>query len=219
MTRLEIRTLIRKNLGETTAAFWTDIELNTWIDDGCDDLAFRAKCLRTTTLATPVLNTAEYTLSSIVPALLSILEVYYYQDATTWEKLKPTNRTDLDLEHPGWRSAAAGTPIEYYWDKEEDLFGLYVKPNATNAVANYIKIYHTEKHTDITGDAIAIDIPEPIQNAIVDFVVARGFDTRGWGDRANDIWQKYYQKIHDYQVERHREKEDEDIIMKSEYYS
>jgi hypothetical protein len=217
VNRLEIRTLIRKNLGETTAAFWTDTELNTWIDDACDDLAFRAKCIRTNTLVTPVVDTAEYTLSSLIPKLLSVLEVYYYQNATNWGKLKPTNRTDLDVEHPGWRSASSGTPTEYYWDREEDLFGLYVKPNSTNAVANYVKIYHTESHTDISSDSVVIDIPNNLQNAIIDFVVARGLDTRGWGDRANDMWQKYFSKIHDYQVERHREKEDEDIVMKSEY--
>jgi len=58
-------------------------------------------------------------------------------------------------------------------------------------------------------------VPEYVQPAIVDYVVANGYEQRGFGDKANDAWQKYYSKIHDYQVERNREKEDEDIVMKN----
>ena len=47
MTRQEIRDMSRKKLGETTSAFWTDAELDTYINLGCKDVAWRAKCLRT----------------------------------------------------------------------------------------------------------------------------------------------------------------------------
>ena len=215
MNRLGIRTLIRKKLGESTAAFWTDVELNTWIDDGCDDLAFRAKCIKTNGKMTTVTSTMEYALSTYYPNLLSITEVYYYLDGSTWDKLEPTNRTELDEEEPGWKSAASGTPDRYYWDKEADVLGFYVKPNATNAGTNYAEVYYNKKHIDITDDTSTIDIPEPLHNAIIDYVVAIGLDTRGWGDRANDAWQKYFSKIRDYQIERSREREDDDLIMKN----
>jgi hypothetical protein len=46
-------------------------------------------------------------------------------------------------------------------------------------------------------------------------VAALGFEQRGYGDKANDAWQKYFSKIKDYEIERHREKEDDDIIMRN----
>jgi YHS domain-containing protein len=217
MTRVEIRNLARKGLGETTAAFWTDLELNGWVDDACDDLAFRAKCIKANGKMTTVSGTAEYTLLTAYPTLLAVLETYYYINGTTWDKLDPTSRDKLNSEESGWKSVAAGIPDKYYWSKEENLIGFYPKPNATNAGTNYVEVYYARTHTDITDDAADPDIPLALHPAIADFVIARGNETRGWGDKANDRWQKYFTKIHDYQVERDREREDDDIIMKSIY--
>ena len=125
MTRSNLRALIRKGLGETTAAFWTDAELNTWIDNACDDIAFRSKCIRAKGKMTTTTSTADYVLSSYFPTALAVLEVYYYQNASTWQQLKPTTRDTMNVDHPGWKSASAGTPTEYYWDREEDLLGFY----------------------------------------------------------------------------------------------
>jgi hypothetical protein len=214
MTRLELRTLIRKDLGETTAAFWTDTELNTWIENACNDLAFRAKCIKDNGKMTMTEDQAEYTLSSYFSTALAVLEVYYYQDATSWEVLKPTTRDLLNREHPGWKSADSGTPTEYYWDREEDIIGFYVKPDSTNAGVDYAEVYYAKEHSAMTADTETPDIPIYLQPAIADHVVATGYSSRGWNEKANDAWQKYFSKIHDYQVERHREREDEDIIMK-----
>ena len=216
MTRLEIRDLIRKRLGETTSAFWSDTELNSWINDGCTDIAFRTKCIPRSIYFTPVLDQAEYTLSDIVPNILSINEVYYKTDNLTWNKMDSTSRTEMDILLPGWKSASNGTPYKYYYSREENIFGLYVKPNTTNAISNGCQIYYTKAHIDLTGDSDVPQLPENVQPAIPDFVVAYGNEQRGWGDKANDAWSKYFQKLHDYQVERHREREDDDIIMKPE---
>lgn len=215
MVRSTIRDLSRKLLGETTASFWTNPELNGWIDLACDDLAFRAKCIRDDDKMTTVAETAEYVLSTHFPTALAVLEVYYYLNGTTWDKLDSTSRDKLNIEEAGWKSATSGTPDRYYWSKKEDMIGFYVKPNATNAGTDYAEVYFAKKHTAITTDSATIDIPEPLHLAIVDWVVATGLDSRGWGDKANDKWQKYFSKIHDYTVESAREDEDEDITMKS----
>jgi hypothetical protein len=147
--------------------------------------------------------------------VLAITEVYYKQNGTTWQKLEATSRTQLDLENPTWKSTDSGTPQEYYFDREEDVFGLFQKPDSTNAGVNYGQIYYLKAHVDIAGDSESPQVPEYLQPAIVDYVVANGYEQRGWGDKANDAWQKYYSKIHDYQVERHREKEDDDLVMRN----
>ena len=221
MTRLEIRNLIRKRLGETTEAFWTNDELNTRIDDGCTDLAYRTKCIRTDGYLTPTADTEDYTLSVIFPNALSIDVVYFFQctssDTTnsTWQKLTPIGRTELDIKHPGWKSADTSIPQEYFYNREEDRFGLYPQADNNNTGSNYCHAYYRKEHTDMTGDTSTPDIPENLQLAICDYVVAMGYEERGWGDKANDAWQKYFAKIKDYTIERHREIEDEDIIMKN----
>ena len=47
MTRQNLRDLIRKRLGETTAAFWTDVELNQYINNAGHDIAYNTKCIKT----------------------------------------------------------------------------------------------------------------------------------------------------------------------------
>lgn len=221
MTRLELRNLTRKRLGETTAAFWSDSELNTWIDDACTDIAFRSKCIKTDAYMTPVASTAEYALSQAFTGIITLDEVYFFQStssdttSSTWQKLVSINRTDLDVDYPGWKSAAAGVPTMYYWDREDDLFGLYLKPDSNNNGTNYCRAYYRKTHTDMTSDTDTPDIPEYLQPAAADYVAALGFEQRGYGDKANDAWSKYFSKLKDYQIERHREREDDDIIMRN----
>ena len=215
MTRAQIRDLSRKRLGETTSAFWSDAELNQWINDSGHDIAFRTKCLRTNGLFTPVADQGAYTLTSHFPTLLSPLEVYYFTDALTWQKLDPTNRTDLDITHQGWQSVESGTPYQYWWDREEDTLYLFVPPSSDQVGTNYVKLYYCKDYTDLSADGTESGLPDRLHWAQVDYVVATGYETRGHGDKSNDAWGKYFKRMHDYQVERNREKEDDDLIMKN----
>ncbi len=213
MTREEIRDLCRKRLGETTSAFWSDAELNTWINNAGHDIAFRTKCLRTNGTFTSVADTASYNLTTQFPKILTINEVYYYTDGTTWQKLDPTSRTRLDAEHPGWQSVESGTPYEYWWDREENTIYLYVPPSSDQAGTDYVKLYYCYDYTDMSSDSTESGLPDRLHFAQVDYVVATGYETRGHGDKSNDAWSKYFKMLHDYQVERLREKEDDDLIM------
>ena len=327
MNRGQIRTLARKRLGETTAAFWTDSQLNLWINLACNDLAFRTKSLRTdgffsaSAVAenTTSEGTNEYTLSSLFSDLYSITEVYFHLEGERWEKLIPINYTDLDVLYPGWRDAngrtiapetgtaitvtgitqaspavvttatphgfaddqrvalsgvlgmteingtnyyvksspttttleleesptgpdldstgftaytsggtintvgdttynfdnRAGEPTHYYWNRERDLFGLWVPPDSSNETSNNVHVFYLQKHSDLNDDDETPQIPEPIHQAIIDWVVYMGFETRGWGDKANDALSKYFNKIKDYIAERDREREDEVLVMKN----
>lgn len=215
MNRGAIRDLARKRLGETTEAFWTNAELNSWINDACQDVAFRAKCLKDDALLTPSANIAEYTMSSVLPTAYSVTEVYHYGSAAMWNKLTATTRTSLDVEEPGWLAAVPGTPTKYWFDRELDTFYVYPAPSSSEVVSDGIKVYFTKKHVDISNDNDSPQLPQPIHLAVVDYVVAVGNDSRGWSDKANDAWQKYFAKINDYLTESKREKEDEDVIMKN----
>lgn len=240
MTREEIRDLSRKRLGETTAAFWSDTEINSYIDLGCKDVAYRVKCLRSNTTisvssceattAGSASDSNEVTISSSITGFFSVIEAEFMQDGTDWVKLKPTSREELNELYPGWKTSVGytyvtggtttynydsnpGVPTDYYWDREEDILGLYPPPDDDNE-GSYLRVYYTYDHTDLTVDTASPTLPDPLHLAVVDFVIGTAFETRGWGERANDAWQKYFSKINDYKVERRVEREDDEIIMK-----
>jgi hypothetical protein len=217
MTRTQIRALIRKELGETTAAFWSDTELNDWINNAGDDTAYKTKSIRTSGYVTTTASTGEYTLSTLFPTLLSVMEVYYYQNAQTWQKLGVMTRDTLSRLYSGWKSADAGCPMYYYWDPEENVLGFYVKPDATNAGSNRAQVYYAQKYTAMSNDTDTPNLPEYLHMAMVYYVVQLGYQSRGWGDKANDAGQKYLSRLQDYMVERERAKdfdEPDGIVMR-----
>jgi len=217
LTRKEIRDLTRKRLGETTAAFWTDVELNTWINDAGSEIAIATKCLKSNAYLTTVEDTAEYLLTAVASGINMISDVYLYLNGTTWEKLIPTSRNELDIFFPGWRSADSGTPDHYYWDREENLFGIYLKPNSDNSGTDYVRAYFSKDYTDVSSDDSTPALPEFLHMAMSDYTTALGYEQRGYGDKANDAWSKYHQRLQGYHTIRNTERtEDEEIIMKPE---
>lgn len=242
MNRLAIRNLCRKKLGETTEAFWSDDEIDGWINLACKDLAKRSKCLKTNgyfTTSSVSSNTvgtvaSEWTLTSIFSDIISVLSVYFHTDGENWERIPQINYDDLDSLYPNWRdsvgrvyTSTAGvvtynyecvpsSPMHYYYDSEENIFGLWPPCDSDNGTSNNVRIYYAKTHTDLGSDLESPTIPSDLQLAIIDFVCATGFGTRGWGDKEDNAWGKYFAKINDYVTERKREREDEEIIMKPE---
>jgi len=223
MTLSELRSLCRKRLGDAGGAFWTDAEIDAHINDGCRDVAFRTKSIE---------GVREWTLSTAFTDIYAVEDVYFNRDGTDWDKLTPTSREALNNDTPGWvgnvgyTSTAGGTttynyssnasvPTHYYWDREEDMLGIDTPQDDGNSGTNYLHVYYTKKHTDISGDGDSPQIPEPLHQSVVNFVTAVGFEDRGWGDRANDQWNKYFQRIKDYGIETIREREDEEIISRN----
>jgi hypothetical protein len=217
MTRQEIRDLTRKNLGETTAAFWTDVELNSYINLAGHEIAWATKCIRKNNgYITTTASASDYVLSNSISNCLSITSVRFKQDGTTWHRLTPKNPEELDEEYPGWLSAAAGTPIHYYYDIKEDNFSLWPKPNSTNAGTNYVRLWHTIDFTEITSDSkVPTDIPVVLHPAFAFWATHFGFVQRGYGDKGNDALKKYAVMLKGYLTEDRREKEDDDVVARN----
>jgi hypothetical protein len=243
MNRLQLRDLARKKLGETTGAFWTDAEINAFINDACRDASAMTKCVKgVVTISTSdctanatVAGTNETTLTAIDPAMYSVTEVYFNSD-NRWSKLTPKTIVDMDTEYPGWRDTTGrtytdpstgtvtynygstpGIPFLYYWSSELNLFGWYPATDTDNTTSDNMKLYITKRHADILSDAESPTIPEPLHLALIDFVAATGYETRGQIERANDYWNKYRQRLLTYMSERNKEQEDDGIVQMRNY--
>ncbi len=218
MIRSEIRTLCRKELGETSSGFWSDAEINGYINLACTDIADRVRCIKANDYVNIIAEQSDYVASSILTNPLGVTEVYFLMNGVTWDKLNPIDRTELDRDFSSWLSTTSGTPYAYYFDSEEDLFQLYPAPDSNNDGSNYARIYYFKDHVDmavtVEGDTSSPTLPKSLTPAIVKYVAAFGSETRGWMDKANDFWQKYYTLLNDYEVNKMKKKPDDNIVSK-----
>jgi hypothetical protein len=66
----DARTEVRDLIDEANAQFWTDAQLNTWINQGCWDIARRALCLRQTSQVPVIAEVQNY------PAPVDMYQLY-----------------------------------------------------------------------------------------------------------------------------------------------
>ena len=208
--------LIYKKLGDTTASFWQQSEITAYVNEGIQDIAYRTKSIITDTTFNAFAGQSLYVLQANLPLCLAITELYFYNIQTLkWVKLRSTTRTELDETNPGWISAPNALPNQYWYDRELNQIYLYPPPDASYISNNCVWAYYSIQSTDLSATTDTPQIPQPIHLAIVDFACAVGFETRGWMDKANDAWGKYYKRLSDYDVERGREREDDNVISKN----
>jgi len=214
MTRTILRTTIRKKLGESTAVFWADTDLNQWMEDAQLDLVWKAKCKRARSTATSVASTVRYTLSDLISSCLRIFQCKVYNSSTEdWSKVTLKTRNWLDANYPHWDSADTGTPMYYAYSTLEDELILYPAADSDHVGADYIEFYNSTNPTIMSSDGASPDLPTVLHPAVIDYVVATGLESRGYQDIANTHWQMYFSKLKSYMTERELE-EDEELVMR-----
>ncbi|MHA2067227.1 MAG: phage adaptor protein, partial [Candidatus Thorarchaeota archaeon] len=173
----------------------------------------------------------------IITGVLGMTEIngttYYVRTVVDTDNIELKDIDDNDVDSTGFTAyisggtintigpttynfdSRPGSPQYYYWDRERDLFGIWQPPDSDNGTSSNVHVYYFKEHVSLGDDAETPDIPEPMHQSIVDWVVYQGFESRGWGDKANDAFAKYISKIKDYQIERKREREDDVLTMKN----
>lgn len=66
------RTLVRERVDEPSARFYSDTELNHWINEGCKDLARRTQSVQTSATQFVTINVQSYTAPTDVIRILRI---------------------------------------------------------------------------------------------------------------------------------------------------
>lgn len=139
----------RRKISEATAAYWTDLEVYSSLQEAQADIAENALCLKRTQTITTVANTQEYNLYD--NSFSDIIDVskdgtWFLRGGTKYFPLIYKEIKDLNVEFPGWQGVVASTPMYYYYDKATKVVGLSPKPNATNAGAYlFLNGFHKPK--------------------------------------------------------------------------
>jgi len=142
---------VRKNLSETTASYWSDLEVYNKLNQGQKHIAVKSKCLKKTATITTTASTQEYDLNSTTNGFSDIIDiaedgVYFKMGGTTYQPLKYRTKKQLATEFSGWQGLSASTPQYYYYNKTIKTIGLVPKPNSSNAGAYlFITGYHYPK--------------------------------------------------------------------------
>ena len=162
MTRGEIRQAIRDNLGEPSDGFWTDTELNRWIQDACNQHARECLSVQRTKRTSTIGEVQEYELPDDVG---EIKAVWFLSNDTYYELYLVSKSAILDGYLPG--SDISNLPTCYYHDSK--LIGLYPVPDSapTESYADEDSADASEEFINATynlGQSFTLDSETQVHN-------------------------------------------------------
>jgi hypothetical protein len=143
MTRSELRSMVRRLLGEPEGSYFTDAKINSALYEACIEMASEVEKVRGITSLSSEPGVAEYPLPAKAFKIVAITR--------NDNECELDYRTDfeLDLDYPTWRTSTAGVPAYWYLGNQTHYFGLYPKP----ASSETIKIYWIGIPADFANDA------------------------------------------------------------------
>jgi hypothetical protein len=165
VTLSDARTQLRDLLDEASANFWTDAQLNTWINNGAQDIARKAKCLLEKqsiqvfndvgTYAAPG-NVVEFHRVEYLPAQSPNVYVLTFRNYSEMDSLWGINQ-QIQNYYPN------------YWTlwREPPNTQIILYPIPSTAGTLNVQYYRTA--TLAVNDTDTIDIPEGWDDVVVEF--------------------------------------------------
>lgn len=168
----EALTQVRALIGESSAAFWSDEDLNNWVIEGSVDIRTKTLCQEHKNTIALVANQLEYTDFESAPTtngiaqVIKVYSVIYDAGSNVYRGLNKIHPKQIN--HLG--EATPGPPY-YYWHFAGKI-GLFPVPTATEAaLTNPIIVYCSIMYIPTAADAI-VDIPDFYQPFAVTYAAA-----------------------------------------------
>lgn len=164
-TLSDVRTKVRDRLDESTATFWTDAQLNRWINDGMREVARLTETLQTTSDIAVTASDGTYT------APTDALRIYRAEFKPTGQSnVYPLEYRDFNTMDEVWWSSqttTTGTPALFtMWGFVPSLtIQLYPVPS----VAGTLKVFYYKLPTAVSADNDTIECPAGWEDLIVDY--------------------------------------------------
>jgi len=187
-TEATARAQVRSLLGEATASFWTDAEINAWLSEAAQDLSARTLCVQKTADVTLATGTVEYATEDYT---IKIIGAYYESPdiegvAQGYIGLKRVMLNQIaDLPHmtPG--------PPKYFYRYSEDgtgKIGFIPLPTATEN-GETVKVIYAAQTNDIA------EIPQLLQSATFWYCASMAYKKEHRYTEADKFYQMYLQKL------------------------
>ena len=146
-TIAEILTSVRYQLRETVAAFWTDVEITSYVNEAGEIISTETKLLSKyyshTLISADIINGREVRLNSDFVALDE--GGVLYDD----KPLEQTSLKELDEHFSSWRDTT-GTPTRFYF--RGDMIGFFPACSAGGVV----KYYGIERAAELSGATVPL---------------------------------------------------------------
>lgn len=165
-----LRAEVYARLAESGSGFYTDAEINQWLNDGVRDLSITTEPLVTTATVTTVTGTREYKLPT---DHLSVKRAFFLDTGDAWYDLTETTWEDLFDGDSDWENDSNGQPEKWYW--RQDVIGLAPAPSADYSGAATLRIMYSYIPAAMSADASTTGLSEWLDDAVILFAVYRGY--------------------------------------------
>lgn len=172
MQASEIITDVRRELLETSGAFWSDAELLRHLNRAEMDFVNRTRILEDKAFLTTTPGRADYPLPSnwLSARLVMFNEKQEETDDDAWRRVWPTSLEKKAQESPNFLNTTEdhrGTPRTY------DIFGtdLYLTPSPRTSTSGDLFLFYHAKPIPITSTSQSINIDESLSEALNAYIL------------------------------------------------
>jgi len=191
-TSTTARTQVRAIIGEATASFWSDTEIDNWIKEAVEDISARSGGFQVSDTITLVTAQYEYTTTTGSVAVADIVKVLGMVYVVTTDITGDTNQRFIGLIpiDPSMIHVLPLTengPPKYYYHSGENI-GILPPPTATEN-AQLIRIYFTK-----TSQTIA-DLPNQYQSLTFWYAASMAYKKEHRYAESKELYGMYLQKL------------------------
>lgn len=169
---------VRRELLETTAAFWSDAELLRHLNRGEQDYVNRTRILEDTASLSTTTGTMDYQLP---PNWVSAKLVLYNSkeiatDDDAWKRLEPTSLEKMGQEHPNFLATETVTSLEatpekyFIWQNR-----IYLYPAPRNSKDSDLHLFYKAKPIALTATSQSINIDDSLAEALTAYILWRAW--------------------------------------------
>ncbi len=185
-----IRTRVRLEIAEPSAGFWTDAQIDYYINDAAARFASDTGMLTAAPRQTDIVaNSTFYTLPPDCPGPHAIMAVYRETTVIDATSVSAIVRAD------GNPHADTGSPTKWYTVNSGGDTYLAVYPTPTSGTTNGLKIWYWKLSTDMTVDTDECDIPDEYIKGVIWGASTAAFLQRRMIDEGRAYEEKYQAEV------------------------
>lgn len=190
----QVLTDVRRELVETSAAFWSDAELLRHFNRGLMDYVNKTRVLEDHAFLSTDAGRSDYPLPSNWLSVRGILHNTPSSDGTAnWTRLHPSNLEKFLQERPNFLNVATnaqGKPSFYMiWDK---TVYIYPAPSADNVSDSDLCLWYKAKPVNVTDTNSDIEVDDVLVEAVTEFVL-----WKAWAKESEDVKAKVHKDEYD----------------------